>query len=361
MKKVYIATSIPFTSSNYGYQMTTGYLQSVQALAAEEGGYELIDVFGMTTDYYDVTQHYTSDRVHPNDNTVGAIATAVCSVLTKAPFNAPEVKKATGNVIYVSSSGKLENDGTMPERAVDNIAVAAGLLREGGTIVICGRYTLEYETVLPITSGKITITGKYNNIDYNRAGACLALAGWLYFNGDYDIENLTVENSVDNAGIVCNYNSICFGENVVCTKAAGVSTNAIIVAGINVVKGPRYESMMLYGNCDITINSGKWSYVRCGNRRVNIDYPFGGIDRNAKLTVTINGGVFESTSNNSVAATGMNNADGSCSLIINGGTFYGTVYAISRAGAKGPFDMPVMAGSAALYINGGEFKAGIKA
>ena len=89
----------------------------------------------------------------------------------------------------------------------------------------------------------------------------------------------------------------------------------------------------LYGNCNITINSGTFTYYRNGNRRAASNSTVGTVAKGACVTATINGGTFvQLDTTNNTSATGMNNVEGDCNIIINGGSFAGRIYGVTRAG-----------------------------
>ena len=224
VQQVYLATSIFSPSSAMAHQLSGGVIQEIQREAADRAGCKLIDVYELTKDYYDITLHYT-DRLHPGDESAGAIAEAVYAGLTGRTPNMPVVPTCEGEVLYVSASGSPRADGTEPSRAINNLAVAAGMLREGGTIVLCGPYNLSYEMHLPQNSGKIMLTSTYGGRDYAKdAGAYLGIGKQLYLNGEYLFEDLTIKNTADNMAIFCNFNNVTFGDGTDLWKGDNIKT-----------------------------------------------------------------------------------------------------------------------------------------
>ena len=116
------------------------------------------------------------------------------------------------------------------------------------------------------------------------------------------------------------------------------------------------------GECSIVISGGEWQYIRAGNRRQAQDLPVGRILEGASLTITVNGGTFHNGGSTApTAAVGMNSVYGTCSLIINGGTFNSDIAAVGRVGGiTGPFTT-AMKGTVNLEINGGKITGVIKA
>ena len=191
VQKVYIATSIRIPNGVRGETYTLGELQKIQRAAAEEGGFGFIDIYSMTHDYLDVMMHFTSDRLHPNDALYKVMAQAYKAALFEQDYTPAVAEKSDTGVVYLKTGGKDTGKGASEEEAVGKLAYAAGLLREsGGTIVVCGNYSLSYETHLPHTDKPITVTSKYNGVDYSSAGAGITLTHHLYLNGDYTIENI---------------------------------------------------------------------------------------------------------------------------------------------------------------------------
>lgn len=364
VKKVYIATSIMIPSSATIYQYSDGRLQDVQREVAEELGVDVIDIYAMTRDYMNVEMHYTGDRIHPIKASYGEMARAFNAALTGTEYTATVPAKSDSGVVYVKTGGKTSGKGDTPENAVNSLAKAVGLLRDGGgTIVISGAYSLEYEMYLPHHTGNITITSVYGGHDYRTSGAKLGIAKKLYFYGDYKIENINMVSEVENSFITCNYNNVIFGDNIASTLKTGIKTYPLILVGHNVALGGAFEEdLTLHGECSVTVNSGIWSYIRGGNRRDTPTYPNFGSDKDAVLNITINGGEFaNSGGSNFTAGTGMGGFDGTLNFTINGGTFAGNVYAVGRSGGNTSKTAAEMTGTVNMVVNGGSFAGGIKA
>ena len=140
------------------------------------------------------------------------------------------------------------------------------------------------------------------------------------------------------------------------TKGAGVTVNTTIVVGCTLDSGGApIDYISLHDECNITINSGTWSYVNGGNRRSRGDLPIGTSDKDAKLNITINGGEFTYVGINVMCAVGMNSFEGESNLTINGGKFHASVYGLSRVGSNSTPNPAKMTGTVNITINGGEF------
>lgn len=353
VKKVYIATSPQAVNAPVIVQMTGGVLQQLQREAAASAGFEVLDLYAELGDYFDVMIHTTKDRVHPTDSMYADMAQVFFRLLTGKASLSPEIPLSESGVVYLSTRGKDTNDGSTPEKAVATLARAVALVRRGGTIVLTGVCNISYDTSLPQNSGRIVITSSYDGQDYNGS---LILSKNLTLNGDFTFENLIFRINLDNSIITCNYHNVTFGNGITCTLQGSTKTYPLILAGCNVgIGGIPVERISLTDTCCITVNSGTWSYVRCGNRRSNAGFPIGTVEKNTSLNVTVNGGVFCNTIGNLTSATGMNTVEGECTLTINGGEFRGPVYAVGRIGDNTTGVRPIMSGKVSLIIRGGSF------
>ena len=353
VQRVYIATSIRVSITARVEQLTDGPLQEIQKAAAEEADVYLMDVYGLTRDYYDFMIHYTNDRLHPGNTTLTAIANATYSVLSNTAYVQPKINTTPGNVVYVSANGQKTNDGSTPQKAVSSLGVAVGLLREkGGTIVLSGDYTVVSETHLPENHEPIKITSVHNGINYDTK---IIMKNSLYMRGDIKFENVEFNIAATGIMFVCNYNNVHFASGIECTLAAGITQYPLVLAGVNVASGGiPIEEISLRGNCNITIDSGTWLYIRSGNRRTHVSQPFGNIEADATLTVTVNVGRFTNKATSYMScATGMNSVEGKCVLIINGGEFLGNVYGISRVGTSSDGSVGKINGVVEVRLNGG--------
>lgn len=363
VQKVYIATSIRICNATAIIQGCDGPLQEIQREAAKELGFDLIDMFSMTYEYMNVMMHTTSDRVHPNDVVYGEMAKAMKAALLGEEFTPTVPERSSTGVVFVKSSGTKNGKGETPETAINSIASAVGLLCDGGgTIVICGPYSTTYEPHLPAHEGVITVTSKYNGTDYSESGAKLGLAHNLYLYGDYKFENIKLNIEVAASIICCNYNNVTFGDGITCTLASSNLQYPLLLVGYNIgIGGVPTENISLKGECNITVNSGTWAYIRGGNRRVNAAFPMASSDKDAKLNITVNGGTYTNASGtNMTAVTGMGGFAGTATMTINGGVFKGDVFAVGRAGGNSSATKAIMEGSVHLIVNGGTFNGSIK-
>ena len=363
VKKVYIASSIFISNADVIRQLSDGELASLQEQVANELGYTYINMYAMTKEYMDVHHHYDKDHVHPNAEGHIQLSNAFYSALTGEELNIKSYPVSDTGVVYVKDSGNDNANGKTAQTALKSFAKAVGLLRKnGGTIVVCGPSTTTYTLHLPENAAPITVTSVYDGVDYRAsAGAKLIMAHNIAMYGDYVYDGIEICAGVNAAILACNFNNVTFGSDIKCTKTTSSFSDILIVVGANVgIGGSPDDEISLHGDCSVTINGGTWSYIRTGNRRAQPSYAHGAIAEDGKLTVTINGGVFTSSSGtNLCAATGMNNTYGECIMVINGGEFRGNVYAVGRSGTNNTGKDCVMSGKVTVEINGGTFKGQI--
>ncbi len=358
VQKVIIATSIHVVSNYGAKQMSDGELQGLQRKVAEELGLDVYDIYTMTRDYMDEMFHYTGDRLHPNKEMYGVMAKAYKACMLGEEFTAPAAPKTDTGVVYLKSSGSATADGKTPATAVNKLGIAVSRVRDGGTVVVCGPYTLDYEAHLPANSAPITVTSKYNGTDYASQGAKLTLSKHLGLFGDFKFENISIHSSTSTY-ISCNYNNVTFGDGIVST-ASGLYPS--LMCGYVVDSTVSCEQVSLKGECNIVVNSGKFAYINAGNRRSKGNLTVGSSDKDAVINITVNGGEFTHASGvNLNGAVGMNSFAGTCNFTVNGGSFAGKFYAVHRIGDNTTKDPSEMSGTVNLVINGGSFASSIAA
>ena len=352
---IYLSTNIPAVSGFMVEQGTVSSIPKLIRLIGKDMGLPVIETGENLGDYYRVMLLY-NDMVHPTDISYPALAINFYNEVFGHSQTLPEVQKASGNVVFVSDSGKLENDGTSPQNAVDKLATAVAMLRDnGGTVVICGPLTLK-ETYLVKANNPITITSLYDGVDYRKNGAKLTVHGNLQMSSDLVIENVDMYSTLSAPAINCRYNNLTIGEGVSWSS----SSESILPMAINA--GTRVDSAVIapeeiscYNNCNIMINSGSWSLVRGGNFRMTAYAAIGNIAENAKVAVIINGGDFPYTGGSATSASGMNNCDGEVYMEINGGTFKGNVVALHNIGANETNETVSFYGTLTMKITDGTF------
>lgn len=356
VQKVYVALSVCVSNCNVILSMCDGALQSIQREVAKSCGVDVLDLYSYTRDYLNVMLHYTKDITHPNTEQYTELARAMYALLMGEEFKPQIPKTSESGVVFVKAGGYADGLGDTPECAIDSIAKAVGLLREnGGTVVICGAYSNTYETMLPTNHGNITVTSVWDGVDYRECGAYLGLTRSIFFHGDYIIDGINIKAEAKDTFLVFGYNNIKIGQGVSCSLSEGIETYPLLLVGHSIMLGgaPK-EQFELSGECNITVDSGTWAYIRGGNRQHTPKCAMASSSDDAVLNITINGGTFTNTALNLCSATGMNSFAGECNFTVNGGRFLGDVYAVCRANPGA-----VMSGSVNLTVTDGMFEGSI--
>ena len=290
---------------------------------------------------------------------------------------APAAKPAQGtDVIYVSANGK--GDGKSAENALSSLADACAKLPAGGTVVICGKLTVNTE-IIPAFDNVITFTSVYGGVDYRQKGAKLSFVGSgalaISLGGDSIFKDIDMEIAAKGSRtITCNGNKVIMDTGIKCTRTASSYQWIGITVG-------SFDNTLC--QCDdtrageLTVNSGSWQLVRGGNRgtrvtsvgdiriTVNGGEICGGIvgasagyvDGNVYLE--INGGTIGVASTRTTVTAGVNTEKTEISdnvyITVNGGKLVNCEISVSRAHGLGG-----VRGEAFVKITGGEFTNGSK-
>ncbi len=240
-------------------------------------------------------------------------------------------------VVFVSSSGK--GDGMSPSSPMSSITTAyqtiGGLY--GGTVVICGDFNLQSNFVEPAHTADITVTQKWNGVDYSKTSAFNvkgSVRRWTV-NGETNFENIRFKTA-DTAGlyIIGQYNPVTFGEGVVCEGFVGSSINTAVtlLGGKQNGVTPAYSKNT---DANITVRSGSDILVVGLNRGIATEHT-----QTAKINI-YGGEIVTLYGGNIDGATG-----GSAEINIRGGSFTGALHT-----AKG------ISGAVSLNISGGDFSS----
>ena len=122
-----------------------------------------------------------------------AIALACLLMLSLVPAFVLPASAAEEKVVYVKEDAV--GDGSSPEKALPSLEDAYNALGdEGGTIVLVGEINFLSAFYAPEHTGTITITGKYNNVDYN-GGIYVVVTDHFYCGGPTVFKNLTIQQA----------------------------------------------------------------------------------------------------------------------------------------------------------------------
>lgn len=262
-------------------------------------------------------------------------------------------------VVYVSHRGDNKNSGAGSSSALATLDAAFKKLRDGGTIVIAGAVSIDTETAanFPAHADTVTLTSVYDGVDYRETGAKLSLTRNLFLGGDTVFTKIDLYSD-NGVSIYCRGNSLHLAEEVE-TEYTG---NPIAIWGGNDASLPGLTAASLrYFDYDITIDSGKWYYVRGGSIRTGETQPVGTI---GDVSITINGGTITSTTTQSsmngiVAVGGFDALEGDASITINGGVIGCSVMGIGRPGYNSTAsNSAYVRGDVKIIVTGGTFRAG---
>lgn len=169
---------------------------------------------------------------------------------------------AADNVIYLADGGN--GDGSSASTPVGSLSAAYTALGDGGgTIVVCGKYTMgnTVTNTLPAHTGEVTITSVFAGVDYRTSGAMLSFNGtnFVKFAGPTVFDAVTMSLDKNAAGICMNFNPVTVTESVrVVQSAGGTGYYMYFVVGTN---GDTVASLPEGQVVEATINGGKFITV----------------------------------------------------------------------------------------------------
>ena len=251
---------------------------------------------------------------------------------------------AQEKAVYLRSDGM--GDGTSDTSPLGDIYTAYQKLGDtGGTIVICGKYGIASTFTEPAHAGEITITQKYDGVDYRNdninsfyiinAGRRFVLSGPtkfenINFRGDANIKYAYLL-------FIAGYHPITMGEGIATYefRNTDIAQSIIILGGYQEGQGTPVSSDL---DSHINIKSGKFILVGFNRYLSTNNEAYTGTAH-----INISGGEILKIYGGSVSGIG-----GNLDLNISGGVFWGDIYA-SRNGANSA------SGVAYVKITGGDF------
>lgn len=235
---------------------------------------------------------------------------------------------STDRVLFVKGGGN--GNGSSQNNALGSIHDAYKALSEsGGTVVICGEYTMNSAVIDLPHSGEITVTSVYDGVDYRKDGACINFAYNFYCGGDTEFNNIVLNSATNYPSIYANGFNLVLGDGIESGKVNGSAQFLSVMGGS--------RSAYTDDESSVTISSGMWQRVRGGT---TVD---GSKNYTAKLT--INGGEFMER----VTLGSSNSHDGDLIATVNGGTFRQGIAATTLS-ANGVYN-----GTVTLTLNDGVF------
>ncbi len=249
---------------------------------------------------------------------------------------------AAEKTVYLASGGDDAKDGTSYKNAVKTVEQAYKLIGDNdGKIVVCGFMNFGTGYTLPKHEGKVTFTA--TDGVYRYATGKIAFSQDITLSGDTVFERIGIAPS----GTAC---IAAAGNNLTMGKDVDVDGSLVLLAGFNVLKGDKKEDVSFSNDVRIDVLDGEYLFIRGGNRRADGAAPFGTVSGN--VTINISGGTFTSR-DDSVhlsAAAGMNDQTGNVTLNILGGEFWGSLFAVGRAGTNELAYDPHVSGAITINI-----------
>lgn len=242
---------------------------------------------------------------------------------------------AADNVVFVKDGGT--GSGATAAAPLGDLSTALTAVKAGGTVVICGPYTIDDRFVAPRTTGAVTVTSVYGGRDYRKtANAALYLSASYFCGGTTEFRGLNIINTKNGVGIHGNFCKLTMGIGLVCTYAGDATGYASVLGGANNSKR---------GACNLTINSGTWYRVRGGSStdKDNLTY---------SITVTVNGGKITDRLYGGPQGT----YRGTMSLTVNGGEIVNGIMALIPTA-----DTSVLAADVTVTVTGGRIGGAIDA
>ena len=239
------------------------------------------------------------------------------------------------NLVYLAD-GASGNGSSASAPLGDFNAALAALGGKDGTIVICGKYTVDVAYTVKTHTNKITVTSYDYINDYAQSGAALVLAANINLGGKTEFENITIE-APKTAVIYAKGNPLTIGDGVKTVLTNSNTTYPGIVGGHNNLLSSKTTS--------VTVKSGDFSSLRGGYNSTKITAS------DLVHNVNISGGTFHSY----VTFASRGETSGKIVANISGGTFLAGVFAIYEED-KSAYNLNY---DITLNITGGDFQGAI--
>ena len=254
-----------------------------------------------------------------------------------------EIEDPEGNLeetvkpfVYISDNGNDLNDGQSSDSPVKTLERAYNILEDtGGIIVVCERLTLPQTASLPSSDKDIEFTSYHEGVDYKNEKQAE-----IYFD---DTLNIKSEGKVTfyglrfhsqrKANIYCNGTNVEFGARI--ENSSDDASYPSVFGGCK-LDGSKKVDDGNFSDFTVSVSNGYWNLITLGNHRTTESAPMSTV-KNA--TLIIDGGTFLASDSDALTTSAVLGAyiSGKINLEINGGIFYGSVYAIGNEGDILPF------------------------
>ena len=191
-----------------------------------------------------------------------ALAAALCTAAAAADA-----------VYYLKDGGT--GDGLSADAPGSSLADAYAALPNGGTVVVCGSFSLSKAFIAPSHAKPIIITSVYGGKDYAADGARMVLKGNFYCGGDTKFEHITLSAIGTYLSIFGNNHALTLGEGITSVKSGNSQYLSLMGGSRSTYSGAA---------SNLTVQSGTWQRVRGGTAASG--------SRNYRIRLTIEGGTF---------------------------------------------------------------------
>lgn len=265
---------------------------------------------------------------------------------------------AAETAVFVRDGGN--GDGTGAAAPLGDLGTALNTVQNGGTVVICGPYTIDAKFVAPTNAAPVTITSVYGGQDYRDAEkAALYFANNYFCGGETTFCDIDIVNTKNGLGIFGYFSKLTLGAGIRCTYSSPATAYMSLLGG-----GTKSQEK----NCDLTVSSGTWYRVRggssggsaddSGNITVTVsggkitDRLYGGPEGSYRgsMSITVRGGEIENGIMALIPTADTNILAADITVTVTGGRIGGAIDA-SINNARGVYE----GGSYALYLYGGDF------
>lgn len=253
------------------------------------------------------------------------------------------------DTVYVNGENGADTGAGTLEAPFSTLQKAFDTVADGGNVIVSGDVTLNDGAEI---SSKKKITVSSNN------SAKINVGGKLYINAPVTFENVNFNFTANVPMLFCMGNNVKFGGGIVNTY---VGNAPIIYGGTYGGKSGITQSAMCYSGYTLTVESGKWYYVKGGSFRDSEGQPVGTLKN---VTLNISGGTFTSKKtgaddNALISPIGFDALEGTATLNISGGSFACSLVGVSRPGYNSSVsNNQHIDGDIYVNISGGTFSGG---
>lgn len=166
-------------------------------------------------------------------------------------------------VLYVKTEGT--GDGTTPEAPLGSLEAALEAIGafSDGTIVIMGDYTYAAQVEAPQSIGALTITGKYNGVDY-QGNILNTSTGHYICGGDTTFTDIKL-TLTSTMVIRARFHKLTFTDSFVSASSTGAPVPSLYVVGGDQGSQSHYNNIAS-GDTNVVINGGTFLEVIAGGR-----------------------------------------------------------------------------------------------